>query len=249
MQNSRSLCFFRRDIRDAASLYQQAVGIYAGRRTGHQRTQILTGFNSQIGGIMGQNRMNFPYLIGKGFIQNMQIENIPLPQLLQIREHLLGSHAAVTGNDGMSTSSTHRQRGTQQVSRSSVQRIRACSMVDGKVHADFRYFHIPHYPASTYIQLVNIIFRSKSNGCLGVGLLCRSGGDGFVVRHRTFPDAFYFCGIRLFQHFPVFGLYPGLVPPDIPVADNGIQRQPQCQQKQRGRQKYLPMSPLHVLPS
>ena len=62
MQNSRSLCFFRRDIRDTASLYQQAVGIYAGRRTGHQRTQILTGFNSQIGGIMGQNRMNFPFL-------------------------------------------------------------------------------------------------------------------------------------------------------------------------------------------
>lgn len=207
------------------------------------------GFNSQIGGIMGQNRMNFPYFIGKSFVQNMQIENIPLPQLFQIREHLLRSHAAVTGNDGMSTFSAHRQRGTQQVSRSPVQRIRACSMVDGKVHADFRYFHIPHYPASTYIQLVNIIFRSKSNGCLGVGLLCRSGGDGFVVRHRTFPDAFYFCGIRLFQHLPVFGLYPGLVPPDIPVADNGVQRQPQCQQKQRGRQKYLPMSPLHVLPS
>ena len=164
MRHSGSLCFIRRDIRDTAPLHQQAVGIYAGGRTGHQRTQILTGFNSQIGDIMGQNRMNFPYLIGKGFIQNMQIENIPLPQLLQIREHLLGSHAAVTGNDGMSTSSTHRQRGTQQVSRSSFQRIPACSMVDGKVRADFRYFHIPHYPASTYIQLVNIIFRSKSNG-------------------------------------------------------------------------------------
>lgn len=101
MSLSRSLCFFRRDIRDTAPLHQQAVSIYAGGRTGHQRTQILTGFNSQIGGIMGQNRMNFPHLIGKGFIQNMQVENIPLPQLLQIREHLLGSHAAVTGNDGM----------------------------------------------------------------------------------------------------------------------------------------------------
>ena len=197
---------------------------------------------------MGQNRMNFPYLIGKGFIQNMQIENIPLPQLLQIREHLLGSHAAVTGNDGMGAFSTHRQRGTQQVSRSSVQRIPACSMVDRKVHADFRYFHIPHYPASTYIQLVNIIFRSKSNGCLGVGFLRSPGGNGFVVRHRFFPDAVQLGGVRLFQHFPVFGLYPGLVPPDIPVADNGIHRQPQCQQKQHSRQKYLQISPLHVLP-
>lgn len=248
MRHSGSLCFIRRDIRDTAPLHQQAVGIYAGGRTGHQRTQILTGFNSQIGDIMGQNRMNFPYLIGKGFIQNMQIENIPLPQLLQIREHLLGSHAAVAGDDGMSTFSAHRQRGTQQVSRSSVQRIRACSMVDGKVHADFRYFHIPHYSASTYIQLVNIIFRCCTNGCLRVGFLRSPGGNGFVVRHRTFPDAFYFCGIRLFQHFPVFGLYPGLVPPDIPVADNGIQRQPQCQQKQHSRQKYLQISPLHVLP-
>ena len=58
-------------------MYQQAVGIYTGGRTGHQRTQILTGFNSQIGGIMGQNRMNFPHLIGKGFIQNMQVKLYP----------------------------------------------------------------------------------------------------------------------------------------------------------------------------
>ena len=135
------------------------------------------------------------------------------------------------------------------MSRSTVQRIRTCSMVDGNIHADFRYFHIPHYPASTYIQLVNIIFRSKSNGCLRVGFLRSPGGNGFVVRHRTFPDAIQLGDVRLFQHLPVFGLYPGLVPPDIPVADNGVQRQPQCQQKQRGRQKHLPMSPLHVLPS
>ena len=73
-------------------------------------------------------------------------------------------------------------------------------------------------------------------------------GKGAVLRRRVFPDAIQLGGVRLFQHFPVFGLYPGLMPPDIPVADNGIQRQPKCQQKQHSRQKYLPMSPPHVLP-
>ena len=45
---------------------------------------------------MGQYRIDFLHLIGKGFAQHIQIEHIGYFQLLQIGKHFLGCKATVT---------------------------------------------------------------------------------------------------------------------------------------------------------
>ena len=95
-------------------------------------------------------------------------------------------------------------------------------------------------------MLVYIIIRRSYDGLLRVGFLRRAGGDGGVIGSRLLPDTFQLCGVRLFQHLPVGGLNLGLVALVIVVADHGIQRQPQSQQKQHCRKDDLQIPSLHV---
>ena len=90
----------------------------------------------------------------------MQIEHIPNDQLLQVSEHLLACHAAVSGENRMGAAAAYRERTAQKMPYTSVKGIISGSMVDGKIHADFRNLHIAHGSFSGDIQQAVIVLGS-----------------------------------------------------------------------------------------
>ena len=64
---------------------------------------------------MGQHGMNCIHLIGKDLIQHLQIENIPLPQLIQVRKHFLTCHAGMGSQNRVCAFPANREGTSQQV--------------------------------------------------------------------------------------------------------------------------------------
>ena len=89
-------CFL---IGDSLCHYKQSVGIHTDGSTGNQGTQIPLPLDLQLGSVMGENLVGIVHLIGKHFIQNVQIDHIPGIELREVCKHSLARHAGVSGKD------------------------------------------------------------------------------------------------------------------------------------------------------
>ena len=92
------------------------MGIYAKGGASDQCTVVFSRSDAQICGIMGQHSIDGIHLIGKDFVQYLQIENISLPQLIQVRKHFLTCHAGMGSQNRVCAFPANREGTAQQVS-------------------------------------------------------------------------------------------------------------------------------------
>ena len=135
------------------------MGIHAKGCTCDKSTKVPVFFDAKIGHIIGQYRFDLVHLISKGFVQDLQIENISNLQLRKIGEHLLTRHAAVGGQNTVGRVTAYRQRTAQQVTDANFEDFRVCSMINGQMDFNGRDLHISHNAITGNIQLMIIVFR------------------------------------------------------------------------------------------
>ena len=137
---------------------EQPVGIDPNWRTRYQGAVVLPFGNLQRLRVFRQGQIDSNHLVSQRFVQDVQVEDIPLFQLVQVGEQFLAGHAGVAGEHAVGALPTHRQGAAQQMPDSLLQGICFRTMVNGKIDFNLGNLHIPHNAIPRWVQLVNITF-------------------------------------------------------------------------------------------
>ena len=171
--------------------------------------------------------MDLVDLIRQRMVKNVQIKNISDPELIQIGEHGAGGQPRMGGQDAVGAATAHRQRASEQVPHTLVQRFRVRPVVDGEKYVDFWYFDVPHNTAIVQSQQPGIVMLRR---CQRLRRKRRTAGKRFIVplgggQHIPQP---FILGLR--HAFGVSGLDKASVALGEAVADKRIKHKPDGKQ-------------------
>ena len=140
--------------------------------------------------------MDLVHLVGQGFVQHPQGENVPLGELVQVGEQPGGGQAPVAGNHAVGAFAAHGQGGPFDVAHRHLQHLFAGAVVNGQgdidagnlhIEGDFHTIRQAFFEGCTFRALPRFghgDFRGGGLICNGLGLASPIGDEGDLLpRH------------------------------------------------------------------
>ena len=219
------------DVLHARPPHEQPVRVDSVRRAGHEGHIVLTGDYVQPAQIARQYRRDLVDRIRVSLVEDVDLENVAVVQLVEIREQLRPGQSPVSADDGVRALSPDREARPFDMPRRDLEHRFARSVIDAEEAGDRRDLDVADHAVSEGIE-DRIIF-----GDLLVGqhflLDDLPGGEASVPLVRGVEV----CGVLLFVDVhDVFGVGrdgAGLVE-GVPVVRKGrVQQQGEpCKKKQ-----------------
>ena len=190
--------------------------------------------------------MDLVHLVGQGFVQHPQGENVPLGELVQVGEQPGGGQAPVAGNHTVGAFTPHGQGGPFDVAHRHLQHLFAGAVVNGQGDIDAGDLHIAHDTAAGHVQQLLVALVLLLGGLEPVSV----AKEPAVIVLRRLPQGFVGFIVHFRHGLLVGGDGLGLVHGVPVIGYHGVQQQGQpckkhCQQQYEGHSVFLGSLFLH----
>ena len=199
---------------------QETVGVDPVGGAGNQGYIILLPVNFQSVNLVRLHNQDLVNLIGQGFVQHMEVKEISLFQLLQIRKHPGCCHAGMGRNHSMRALTANGQGCSGHVPRAALQGVLAHAVVDGQQHINSGNLNVAHNAIPGQIQKAVVVQSIQFSGS-------SAGSQQFIIGLRFRPGRGQLFAVRFLDNLLVLRVHLRLVLLCIIAAHNGIGHQAQ----------------------